>query len=293
MLTGIVIPTGRAQRLELDVLARVRDETGVQAIRWDCHVDNPWNDHNVQRIRQAGFLPWPILDGDRHAWMSAASVGAPELALWPYLSWLDTFCAAHRFQAVEVLNEPHILDPRLTPEQYAILANAAGDHIRLASPQTQVYLAGEMLRPDRKGPKKEKWWGQCRAGLIDSLYDGVAIHPYREPGPPEVARIGGFSFWSWGGGTRETEMEWCRQQAPGHDVAVTEVGWRVGPAGGITEAEQADYLIRELGILAELNVSAVFLYAHHADPARDFGLLRNDWSPRPAAHAVREWIAGQ
>tara|TARA_Y100000310_G_scaffold98201_1_gene95911 strand:- start:11025 stop:11927 length:903 start_codon:yes stop_codon:yes gene_type:complete len=296
MQVGVNHPRAKDERLERVRLERVRDVTGIRAVRYNTHYANPHNDANTETVMEAGCHPLPILGVDRQAVVDADRSGSEQQfarAMSPYLDFVHRFVPRHRFAAVETLNEPWVLAgaPKIPPLTYAKIANATGDHVRQTSPDTDVWVAGEMLTPDRKGPRKLDWWAEMTRGLMRDLYRGVAIHPYREPAAPEVARIGGRSIASLKitSGSRAAEMEWCREQAGDQKIVhVTEVGWRVGES--VSEQRQAEYLVRELDLLLRLGVVFAYIYADWGDPALDFGLLRSDGSPRPAAHAVRRWI---
>jgi hypothetical protein len=58
---------------------------------------------------------------------------------------------------------------------------------------------------------------------------------------------------------------------------------------------QAEYWTRELTINRDLGIGATYIYAPVPgdEASGDFGLFNHDWTPRPAADAVRAFVAGQ
>lgn len=88
-----------------------------------------------------------------------------------------------------------------------------------------------------------------------------------------------------------------------HDAAtplwVTELGWATS-AGGMSEDRQAQWLTGSLTTLLHSGeVSAVFWYNLRdggndaSDWEDNFGLVRYDWSPKPAYTALKNLEAGK
>jgi hypothetical protein len=265
VIIGICWPTPGAQPQPLpeDRLRLLREQTLATHLRINLHHDQPAADQMVTAARAAGLEVLPILDFDY---------------AWPDCTRYARFCAEivgrHRFPAVELGNEPHILHD-MPPDAYAAVFTAGAASVRELELPTQIYIAGEITKPI--GVPID-YFRRVRDHVPESLYDVVAIHPYRNPEPPSCAPFG----------TRARELQHYQSAVPdGKGIAVTEVGWDL--RSGVTEALQASYLREELAIWGQLGVDAVYVFQHTDPPGRaGFGLFTADWSPRPAAAALAE-----
>lgn len=282
MITGLVYPTPYPETETPDVafLRVAREMTGLTHLRFNLDYHNPHADAMVAGIQEAGWQPWPILDGPMLAWRGAAPSQWADL-IQPYVLFAVRACTAWRFPHVELLNEPRTLGG-LRPEFYAALVNATSQALRVAAPETQILVAGEMIRADRKGPKRDAkaWWWPFLRVVESHAFDGVAIHPYRNPGSPQATRDR----------SRQHEHAWYQKQSRilsnATEVHCTEVGWDL--KDGVDEFRQAAYLVEELTIQARVGMASCFVYAH----AGPFGLFRDDHSPRPATQAIHAWAIG-
>jgi len=95
-------------------------------------------------------------------------------------------------------------------------------------------------------------------------------------------------------------LAWLMRRATGaRPLASTEWGYTTptppGP-GGVTAKEQSERILTGWAELARLNFVRSFLYELHddgsnpADPEDHYGLFRYDWSPKPAALALKALI---
>ncbi len=184
----------------------------------------------------------------------------------------------HQLPQIEVLNEPDTLH-KIPPEIYATVVNEVGRQIHLQVPGTQVIVAGEILRPHRQGPKEQNYFRDVARGLFPEHHDVVGIHHYRDPGPPSATRFG----------SRLAEHRHVQRVAHHKPVMTTEVGWDLPRLNGDEELV-ARYVYEELVTSRELGLLGCYLYAHQEAPELDYGLLRLDRSPRPAAHAIRRFV---
>jgi serine/threonine-protein kinase ATR len=101
-------------------------------------------------------------------------------------------------------------------------------------------------------------------------------------------------------------IEWRDRNAPGKDVRVTEFGWnastKAAPSSvrsakwtGLTEAEQAGYLVRSFLLFSKLDVSRVYIFFDEQDEPQvhgSSGLTRNERS-KPAFDAVAKCSKGR
>lgn len=262
MIVGIVWPLNPTDPLDPAFLATLR-ATKATHLRSNLNYRNPNARLIFGQAQDAGFQLLPILDLDYD-----------HIDVHAYAQFCGTITGEFKFDVVEILNEPRIMhEKQVPPARYAEIVAAASAEIRNSSPLTKIAVAGEMMQPDRKGPKEIDYFEDFRSALgSDAGYDLVAIHPYREPSPPETTRFK----------TRSQEYRHWQEIAQ-KPIIVTEVGWHLG---NVSEAQQADYLLRELQINRDAGIGATYIYAHRADPSWDFGLYRVDGSARPAVDAI-------
>lgn len=283
MIAGLVYPVPYPETDTPDVafLRLARETTGLTHLRFNLDYRNPHADRMVDGVQEASWQPWPILDGPMPAWRGSSPHQWPDL-IRPYVLFAIRACTAWRFPYVELLNEPRTLGG-LRPEFYAALVNATSQELRTYAPETHIVVAGEMIRADRQGPKRDAktWWWPFLRAVNPQMFDGVAIHPYRNPGSPQATRDH----------SRQHEHAWYQKQSRmlSNDTEVhgTEVGYDL--RDGVDEFRQAAYLVEELTVQERVGMSSCFLYAHQGP----FGLFREDQSPRPAAHAIHAWAMGQ
>jgi hypothetical protein len=282
MILGLCWPTdGPDGRLDANLLARIRGELPISHLRINLDHRNEHAGELVDQVRAVGLEPLPILDLDYAALKSGPQDGDEFAeALWPYIEFSVRAVETHRLETVEVLNEPNTLHG-LPPELYARVANAVGDQLKRHGFQTRVVLAGDMLKASRWGPTPTGWWSDARAGLQSDLYEAVAIHPFRNPGSPDIASWR-FLF------SRSREFRWIAREAL-KPLWVTETGWNLSDRG-FTEDQQAQYLVRELDLCKEAGAEAVLIYAYVSPRGTGFGLFDSeDWRARPAVQAIGAW----
>lgn len=254
MIVGLCYPSpGPSGDIDSGLL-EILKLTGITHVRFDLHLANPRVGAMIAKVRAAGLGIMPIIEYE------------PTASPQQLAEFANQIVTDYALDSVEVLNEPSRV---MTPQQYHDILEAVGASVK---GKTRVLAAGEFLIADRKGPGLKAWFKQ--ANLDPELYDAVAIHPYREPGPPSATRYG----------TRSAEYEvWKDQVPPGKPLIITEVGWHIP---GVDEELQGAYIYEELSINHSLGLEAVYVYTNIADPSWDFGVFRTDRSPRPAAYLM-------
>jgi len=273
-------------------LDALKKETGLKWLRVNLDYRNPLASQIIRDAENAGFKVLPIFDLDNAALIQP---GAFEQRWWgDCLQFVRDMTAIHEFPYVEWLNEPDVgimdqwgnVQPRIDPYTYARSCNAVGEAIQRSRPESKVIIATELLRADRKGPKIRKggYWGKLKAGLIKGLFKYATVHPYRDPGDAHLSRFGKPWWKWWGNGNREAEWDFVKSETWPFTPVVTEVGWDLFRLNG-DERKQAQNISDEIGISKDLNIPMLILYAHQGI----YGLLKDDLSPRRAAHVVREW----
>jgi hypothetical protein len=201
-----------------------------------------------------------------------------------------------RLAALEVWNEPNLEAPygdtwttRDKAGDYVALLEATYPAVKRVAPAVPV-LAGAMSMADR--PFLDELYAQGLHGV----QDGISVHPYNEWRAPE-------DRWMerWREYTFLPGLEWIREaqvQAgeAANGVWITEFGWTSarGPRWGVSEQRQADYTVRAFALLDGLDfVRAATVYnlrAKGIDPTdreAGYGLVRRDFSPKPAYLALK------
>jgi len=263
-------------RLDRVWLRALKVETAATHLRVNLDVRNPHAGSVITMARDEGFAVLPVMDLDydalaRPGWFSSAA--------WPqYVNRCVELAGQYRLTQIEILNEPDTLH-KIPPVIYATVVNEVGRQVHQQLPGTQVVVAGEILRPHRKGPTPQPYFDRVRAGLIPDYHDVVGIHHYRDPGPPSATRFG----------SRRAEHRHVQAAARHKPIMTTEIGWDL-PRLERDEGRQADYVYEELVTSRELGLLGCYIYAHQEDPALDYGIMRRDRRPRPAAHAIRRFV---
>ena len=205
-----------------------------------------------------------------------------------------------QIDAMQLWNEPNLegywaSSPTASRvSSFAALIKAAGPAVKKANPNITV-VAGGVSAVD------VAWFTEFykTAGVIGT-YDAVGIHPYQSPGDatPETYDA------KWGMYYMRHITALDSLMASKKDAAkiwATEFGWsahanKSSPAArarGVTEAQQADYLLRSMSVFASVpRVQAAFWYSSITTSTGDvqfdnYGLLRQDLSRRPVYYALK------
>jgi polysaccharide biosynthesis protein PslG len=199
--------------------------------------------------------------------------------------------------ALEVWNEPNLERFWVAPDpaaSYAALLKAAYPAAKAVNAGVPV-LAGALAHADR--PFLDRLYAHGIAGF----HDGISFHPYnewREPG----------DRWheQWRKYTFLPGIEWMRDgQGLAGDATplwITEFGWSTctGHRWCVSEQRQADYLAGALRILDRVGyVESAVIYNLRdrgddpADLEQRWGLVRRDFSPKPAYGALKAVLAGE
>jgi polysaccharide biosynthesis protein PslG len=205
-----------------------------------------------------------------------------------------------RVAAWEVWNEPNE-DYFWTgsTQDYARLVQAAYPGFKAGDPGATVVLGGPAYNDT------EWLTGLYEAGIHGS-FDVMATHPYQAPAdlPPEEADTGGENIWLLSHVTAVRDL--MARYGDGHkEIWFTEFGWSAHGnwAGvppwdrGVTEAQQATYLVRTLEYMAANHpyVTKLFWYNERNRGTSDvhldnYGLLTRSLSPKPVYDAVKRYL---
>jgi len=211
--------------------------------------------------------------------------------------------SAQGVHAYEVWNEPNRRQswpPRPNAAQYTRLLRAGAAAIRQADPSATVVLGG-------LSESDSAYMEQLYEGGAGPHFDVAAIHPYTGSADPGAC-------WVDSATQRKSKDAFCGIEAV-HDVMaangdgdkklwLTEFGWSSATApgtDGVGEALQAAYLSAAFAKLETYSyVDKAFWYGMRNtywlrdDPSQweaNAGLLRTDFSPKPAYLALKDYAA--
>lgn len=178
---------------------------------------------------------------------------------------------------------------------YVKLLKATYMAAKKADPGCQIILGGLM-----------GWTGESFCfSFLDDIYksggkdyfDILAIHPYTMPNSPQKDNLL----------ARKIEDALVRMKNAGDShkpIWITELGWPsnklADPASdrGVTPDEQAEYLTKALEIcLSYAQIKKVFWYCFRdpgdnpLDSEHHYGLIKNNFTPKPAYYAYKEFIS--
>jgi len=200
-------------------------------------------------------------------------------------------------ESVEIGNEPGAYDD---PAYRALLQNAAGG-MRRGDSRLTISTCATFDRPSGKYHKSL----ETLKGL-EALYDVINVHSYAEaegyptwrrsfPEDPSIRFLKDI---------REV-IAWRSAHAPGKQVWLTEFGWdaTTQPQAaegtfkqwvGVTDTQQARYLVRALLVLSALDLERAYLFwfndTDKASVHGSSGLTRN-YQPKPSFHAMAHLYA--
>ena len=183
--------------------------------------------------------------------------------------------------AVEAWNEPEINGDLIAsnlPATYTQMVKAFYTGAKEGDPGVDV-LAGSLAYADVPFLKA------LYADGIKGFYDGIAVHPYADGANPANTSV----THSFLGGIQTLHAVQL-QVGDNTPIWVTEFGWPTGTAAGAnSEQQQAEYVEEAFGILDGLPyVKGATIYqlrdmgSDPSNPEDNFGLLRENFTPRPA-----------
>lgn len=266
--------------------AQIAEDIGVKWMRdefnWG-HLEpekGKWNwerfDHSVDTATKHGISIFGLLC----YWAPWAKPHTQE-GINDYCNYVRTVVGRYkdRIKYWEIWNEPNIGFWTGTTEQYATLMKAAYDAVKDVDPNAKVIgccTAGTDLRFIEKV-------FQC--GGYDKM-DILSIHPYRYPPTPEETDFVG---------EMKKADALVRKYGSPKPIWITEMGWPTNVGGnGSSEAKQSAMIARTyMQALASGVVQKVFWYNFRNDGIdmsyneHNFGIIRQDHSPKPACIAFR------
>jgi GH35 family endo-1,4-beta-xylanase len=196
----------------------------------------------------------------------------------------------------EIWNEPNtrkFWPPRPDADEYADVFRAAADAIRGVSPDSTLLIGG--LSPKFEEPEAEiapvVYLEQLYANGAAQLADGIAVHPYsfpRWPMDPHPRTDGGFYH------LPDVRAVMERNGDDRKRLWITEFGAPTGTGPyAVSEDDQAAALLQARDQVQRWDWAGPLIYYELVDGGTDtddteqnFGLLREDLSPKAAAVAL-------
>lgn len=286
------------------------DAPGVRNVGWLAELD-----YAITRARLAGLevvvplvaqVPyWASSDPARYTDAAGRhwNPSYPPTSNAAYAGWAARMAehfAALGVTTFEIWNEPNhrgFWAPGPDAAAYAALLRPAAAAVRSAVPGARIVLGG-------LSANDYVYLEALYAAGARSDFDVMAVHPYTGSTSPDV---------SW----RDTAGRWAKDCFCGlaeiravmvangdaaKPVWVTEFGWSTTTARyGVGEADQARFLTRALDRMAAWPwIERAYVYQFRNAPWRkddpavweaNLGLMRSDFTPKPALAALRGWIA--
>lgn len=217
-----------------------------------------------------------------------------------FMGWLGQHLRG-RVQAYELWNEPNLAEFWTgTTEQFVTLTHAGYAALQRVDPGPPVVLGGVSYNDTA-------WLDRAYAAGLGGSFDVMSTHPYMAPSDqgPEVQDVTGTNKYLLTHVAAVRDLM-VRRGDGDKPIWFTEFGWsshaNTGAEGnwerGVTEAQQADYLVRTIDLVAAEYpyVTNVFWYTERnrgtsSSQIDNYGLLRNDLTPKPAYWALQQRLA--
>lgn len=220
-------------------------------------------------------------------------------------AWAAHWVAARygtRIAALELWNEPNYnrggYSPLITTDRvstYAAMVKAAYPAAKAAAPALPV-LAGAISFGD------DTFLNGLYSKGIQGSYDGISVHPYNEWRAPGAVHDARYYKYDYVQGLTAVRAAMVAQgdRAP---VWITEMGWTTCTVGAdrwcVTAQQQASYVAAAATMATRWPWVRAFIAYNLRDkgtsPAGtedNFGLVRRDYTPKPALAALRAAFTG-
>lgn len=298
------------------ILVAARD-AGMSAIRVDIdwskvepqqgHQDWSVVDRAVNAVQAAGMCPLGLITY-APAWAAdpadkpSGHYFAPQD---PGMFGAFSGIAANRYRdsvAVwEVWNEPNTVNyfkPAPDPARYVHILAAAYTAIKAVRPSLTVLSGGLAPAEDNGSDIAPRTFllGLYAAGG-NKYFDGFAIHPYSYPALPDDPNSSDWNTALHVSSMRDIMVAGGDSAKP---IWITECGAPTGTSPkAVSDADQAQTIRTVLRAARDIGwLGPAFVYSIRdsgtdaADPEQNFGILRHDFSTKPAYDVVREFTGG-
>jgi hypothetical protein len=260
-------------------------------------------DRGISLSRQNGAKVLVMVHQSPSWARDSSSVNSPPRDVADYARFVAYLANRWKGQvsAYEIWNEPNVGSYRVAPQQYGSMLKAAGPAIRAADPSARV-LTGGLYTNDYD------YLDAVFASTPDvgAYFDVIGAHPYVWNIPPA-------EYWRRGDGRMTSnsfsayrELRNTVRARGGGDkpVWITEMGWATtstGASWGVSPDQQASLLTQAYHCLEQdpfVEVAMTYNLRNNwfAGDAEDWdsqlGLMRSDWSPKPAYGAFKAYNPG-
>lgn len=199
--------------------------------------------------------------------------------------------------AYEIWNEPNIpnfWEPKPDVTAYAQMLKATSVAIKAVAPSVTVLSGGLSPASDEADGSyidPRTFLTKLYALGAGRYIDAVAVHPYSFPALPSDVRTASWNTFQKMSTMRDTMV---RNGDAGKKIWLTETGAPTGTArGAVSETQQAAIVTDTLTAASKLSwAGPTFLYAARdagtdpTDREDNFGLVRRDFTPKPAWNAL-------
>jgi polysaccharide biosynthesis protein PslG len=286
----------RPIEIALDMMAaagivNVRDDVpwaAVEQRKGELHIPPHW-DILVNEARKRHISPLLILDYGNKFYDSGGKPHSIEgiAAFTRYAKFVVRHFKGRVFR-YEIWNEWEQYVGHTRPgsaEDYVRLIRNVYPAVKKVDPQVEVLVGAVAADGVRSGYLQQI----VKLGVLNYA-DSLSLHAYvyREPGASDP------DFWA--GWIRSVESSLADIQGKQVPFYITEIGWptNVGKYG-VSEETEADYLRRTFTLARQLPfIKGIWWYdfqddgSDSANPEYNFGLVRQDFSEKPAYDALRD-----
>lgn len=293
---------------DLDKQTTLMTKAGINWVRFDVN----WSD--IEQTK--GIYNWThydsvvnaVLSKGMHVLALVAQYGVPSWERTDPSNWqsppnnpqdFQTFIqalATHfkgKVTLYEIGNEQNILDfwpPAPDAKKYTQFLIAGYNGVKAADSTAQVVSAGLANIPESEDTN---FINAMYANGAKDHFDYLGFHPYSWPAGPD------FTQWPARFNYLDTVHQIMTANGDGDKkILITEVGWpSTTQSNGVTEATQADYITRLFQKIENENyqyVSLACIYdfiddgTNKNNPENNFGMLRTDYSQKPAFAALQK-----
>ena len=220
-----------------------------------------------------------------------------------YADWARRMAAhfsAMGVKSFEIWNEPNhkaFWAPSPSATAYATLLHSAAAAVRAAAPGARIILGG-------LSGNDYAYLDALYAAGAKSDFDVVAVHPYSGSNSPYTDWRDTLGRWSKDCfcGLQEIRSVMVARGDSAKPVWATEFGWSTTTAQyGVTEANQATFITGALDRMSTWPwIERAYVYQFRnapwrkddpADWSANLGLVRSDFTAKPALAAVQAWTA--
>jgi hypothetical protein len=262
---------------------------GATMVRMDLG-DTPDQRRAVRAARAAGLDVMGVITGGSRDPAAYADEAARLVSIYAPLG-------VHHY---EIWNEPNLVqtwptadDPERATTEYMDLVRAAFPRIKAADPRSTV-LVGALSRQETVGGRPNDWLAAMYEKGLAGNFDAISVHPYTDPELPGEDVPAAYSWLQMTGPWDDRTPSMRELMIDNGDgdktIWITEFGAPTGgPLGApVSEERQAEILARAAELAQTYPWLGGFLWYSTRDSEsgdEQFGLLRADWSPKPARDA--------